>query len=471
MSAGMVGADADALDAAAAQLDAAADELDNSARVLASSLGSLSWLGAVAIRFTDLWTSNHSPAIVRTAGFIRESAVQLREQASQQRTASSADGGGQGSWGPGFQVVPSIPDGMLPDGVRRWWASLTPEQQRALIERFPDRIGNLDGVPFTVRFEANRLYMQGLLDSEQSPDGPIHKRLQQFTDGSGRIDPTRNIVVFDPSGDGKVAEVIGNIDTAKHVAVVVPGLNSTMDNFGNVRGNATALQGSAGSDTAVIAWTGYDAPNVWQVGSNGSAVAGAHALSSFVDGIQGQSGANVSLIGHSYGSLVVGEALKSGTVHVDNAVFIGSPGVGVNSVHGFPEGAANHYYAGEIPGDPIAQLGYFGKSPTDSGFDADVFNAGEGGNLLHRHSQYFDNGPGLDNLKQIVNGGTPTGGTAHATLGNTAAGAVDAAKEIGAKVGDAASDVARGVGRAASTAAHAVADGAKKVGDVLTFWN
>ncbi|HRB05022.1 MAG TPA: hypothetical protein PLP26_16735, partial [Ilumatobacteraceae bacterium] len=56
----MFGADADALEAAAAALSAAADELDGSAQSLSSSLGALQWLGTVAVRFTDLWHSQHS---------------------------------------------------------------------------------------------------------------------------------------------------------------------------------------------------------------------------------------------------------------------------------------------------------------------------------------------------------------------------------------------------------------------------
>lgn len=93
MPSGMVGADSDALDGAAAELEVAADQLDSSAQVLVSSLGAMSWLGAVALRFSDQWQSMHQPAMFRTAGFLRDNASHLRRQAAEQRTASSAEGG------------------------------------------------------------------------------------------------------------------------------------------------------------------------------------------------------------------------------------------------------------------------------------------------------------------------------------------------------------------------------------------
>lgn len=98
MSAGMVGANADALDAAAAELSAAAEDFDRSAGVLAASLGSMNWLGAVAIRFTDLWNSAHQPAMFRTASYLRENADRLRQQAKEQRAASEDHFGVGGHW-------------------------------------------------------------------------------------------------------------------------------------------------------------------------------------------------------------------------------------------------------------------------------------------------------------------------------------------------------------------------------------
>lgn len=88
----MTGADADALDAAAEQLTLAADELDASASSLASTLGAVRWLGAVSIRFSDLWSSQHNPRMSKTSGFLRDAARDLRGQASDQRRAAESNG-------------------------------------------------------------------------------------------------------------------------------------------------------------------------------------------------------------------------------------------------------------------------------------------------------------------------------------------------------------------------------------------
>ncbi|MGB8861446.1 MAG: hypothetical protein WCC60_19470, partial [Ilumatobacteraceae bacterium] len=189
MNTTMFGADVEALEAAAGALCTSADELDASAHSLASALGALNWLGGVAVRFGDSWMARHQPGLVHTAWFLRESAERLREQAFQQRAASAAVSGQRSS----TTASPSnasaqIPNGASPAEIEAWWNSLTVEQRQTLIDTSPQIIGNLDGIPFVDRFSANRTYMQRLLDGETSPDGPMHQRLQQFTDPSGQID-------------------------------------------------------------------------------------------------------------------------------------------------------------------------------------------------------------------------------------------------------------------------------------------
>jgi hypothetical protein len=182
--------------------------------------------------------------------------------------------------------------------------------------------------------------------------------------------------------------------------------------------DAEKLWRGSGPGTAVIAWTGYDAPagteqglQAIEVASPRQAEVGGRALHSFLDGVQLQSDAAVTLIGHSYGSLTVGKALSDGA-QVTNVVFIGSPGVGVDHIRDFPEGAAEHFYAGEVKGDPVAALQHFGDDPTDPDFGTTVFDAGPGdsANPMARHSEYFDDGAAIDNLVTISTGGTPTAG-------------------------------------------------------------
>jgi len=513
-TAGMVGADIAALESAARELSVAADELDRSAHSLTSSLGSLEWLGAVALRFSDAWNSQHNAGMAKTAAFLHDNASLLFRQAAQQREASAAGGGSDGmSTGIGRGDVPKIPRSATPQQVAEWWQGLTDEQRRAILASSPGVIGNLNGVPFEVRYEANRAYMQEVLDAEASPDGPMHRLLRQFTDPSGRIigPPTADkcslithqIILFDPSGDGKIAEVFGDMSVAENVVVVVPGLGSTVANFGSIQGDARALQAAAGRDTAVIAWTGYDAPNLSEVGTDAMAKAGAAEFSSFVAAIREESTGNVIALGHSYGSLVVGEALKSG-LQVETVIFIGSAGVGVDSVAEFPSGAADHYFAAEIPGDFVANFQHFGESPTDPDFGAQVFDAGHEGGTFTHHSHYIKPGQGMDNIVQIVHGGEPSTVSAAPIdyviepledvsqaidrtvdwvqarvdlpyVDNAVDSAVDGAQTRLEKMSNALETAVEFVDDTATNTASAagtwVADKAQKVGDALTFWN
>ncbi|MBU3749433.1 MAG: hypothetical protein FGM52_03110, partial [Mycobacterium sp.] len=179
------------------------------------------------------------------------------------------------------------------------------------------------------------------------------------------------------------AVAVGNPDTATHVAVTTPGLNSTVrGTLGTMTAEAVVLQretlrqlSAAGRPTetaAAIAWIGYDAPQIpgpgspadlarsglggYQVSHDGAARAGAVSLARFYDGIQAaRTGgpAHLTAIGHSYGSLTTGLALQvSGDHGVSEAVFYGSPGIGAATPADLNL-APGHVYAMASPDDPI----------------------------------------------------------------------------------------------------------------------
>ena len=86
----MYGASVSDLRAAAAQLAAEADQLDGAAGALTRDLGGLRWLGDVAMRFSDVWSSVHQQRMVVTAGFLRENSERLLRQAEEQDHASNS---------------------------------------------------------------------------------------------------------------------------------------------------------------------------------------------------------------------------------------------------------------------------------------------------------------------------------------------------------------------------------------------
>jgi pimeloyl-ACP methyl ester carboxylesterase len=233
----------------------------------------------------------------------------------------------------------------------------------------------------------------------------------------------RQFLAFDPHGNGRVVEVFGNLGTADRIAVLVPGVSTTADNFStgldDVRERAPAVQARAvydatraaapGQHVAVIAWLGYDAPQ--GVGRTAAreelARAGATALDAFTrDLATMRPSARVTVIGHSYGSVVAGLAAADLPSQVKDLVVVGSPGMGVSRAADLHTSA--HIWAGQSAQDWIDWVPAFqvwgaghGTLPVTPGFGATVF----GTNGVTDHDQYLASGTqSLGNIVSIVLG-------------------------------------------------------------------
>jgi pimeloyl-ACP methyl ester carboxylesterase len=198
----------------------------------------------------------------------------------------------------------------------------------------------------------------------------------------------RHFLFFDPAGDGKIAEVFGDLATATRIAVLVPGVDTTLADFdrglGGVARRAPGVQGRTlyqqlakrSGDVAVISWLGYDAPDGLGLAAatEGRARAGAGSLVSFVDDVHRQRpAATITLIGHSYGSMVVGLA-ASRLPEVHDLVALGSPGMGADRA---AELGGARVWTALAPTDwihRIPQVRLFGlglgRRPSSAGFGA-----------------------------------------------------------------------------------------------------
>ena len=141
----------------------------------------------------------------------------------------------------------------------------------------------------------------------------------------------RNLLAWSPEGDGQVVEVFGNLDTAEHIAVMVPGITNTVANFDDaLSSNSKALWLEASEidqEVAVIAWLGYDTPGILDSVSKATARDWQDDLRSFVASFDSE--AHVTLVAHSYGSVLAGEAALNGLA-VDELVLVGSPGTSLD---------------------------------------------------------------------------------------------------------------------------------------------
>jgi len=182
------------------------------------------------------------------------------------------------------------------------------------------------------------------------------------------------------SEDTLAAIAVGNVHTATHVAVFVPGLGSDVrDDLHRYDGDIAALQRTAadllpdGDSVACVTWMNYQAPHLgWSlldpsrtIISPLAASRGAPRLTAFLDGLDAARGPDphLTLLGHSYGSLVASLSLRGAdTAGVDEFVAAGSPGLGFDDSAGLsvPPG---HLFVAEARGDLVADLGAFGADP------------------------------------------------------------------------------------------------------------
>lgn len=176
-------------------------------------------------------------------------------------------------------------------------------------------------------------------------------------------------------------EVVGDVASADHVAVVVPGAGTHADHLEAIDqplGMARALVAEvdridAGTELAAVAWAGYHAPDGLSVGVLRAehAEIGAERLDRYLAGLAERTDAPVTLFCHSYGSVVCGRAKRS--PNVTDVVLFGSPGAGVATA----DSIGTRVWAARTPEDWIrfvpsirlAGLGH-GVDPVDAEFGA-----------------------------------------------------------------------------------------------------
>jgi pimeloyl-ACP methyl ester carboxylesterase len=224
------------------------------------------------------------------------------------------------------------PPSAAPAEVRRWWDGLPPSARAWLLATRPRELGALDGVPVAVRDAANRL----VLDQElAAASDPVRRRaLTGLSDRLDRAEPARAyLIAFDPAGDGRAVVAVGDPDHARHVLTQVPGAGSGLDDIRGLLGRTDRLATATGGSVSAVLWLGYDAPDGLSAAGTRNARDGADDLDRFQEGLRATAAgapAHHTVVGHSYGSLVVGLAARDHRLPVDDLVFVGSPGVGVD---------------------------------------------------------------------------------------------------------------------------------------------
>ncbi|WP_459678998.1 alpha/beta hydrolase, partial [Rhodococcus sp. no. 34] len=218
-------------------------------------------------------------------------------------------------------------------------------------------------------------------------------------------------LAYDETGEGRIVEVFGDVATAEHIMIFVPGNDNGLGNyFDENRPTGPRASGwtlgrmlrSLGpSDrVAVIVWVGYRTPwGFLESFSRTLAELGAIDLARLTRILPRS--AHVTLVGHSYGAVVCGLALPS--ARVDDCVVLGSPGMGTSSREDLC--FAGNLWAALGPSDwiryfprvKIGRLGH-GPSPVRAQHGAIVFGTG----AVRGHCGYFaDASESLRNIARI----------------------------------------------------------------------
>ncbi|MFF4247421.1 alpha/beta hydrolase [Streptomyces sp. NPDC001822] len=301
---------------------------------------------------------------------------------------------GSAAWRADGSLGRELPDpgDATPAQVALFFAGLSVREQHLLTERHPLVVGNLDGVPLELRYRANARALGA------SPD-PRLARLAA---------PGRRILAFDPRGRGQVAEVFGDLRSARHVSVVVPGsdidagtFDRKNDVYGTPAGMAKSLYAETGPGSAVIAWAGYTTPVGLglDAATGGLAEAGAGRLTRFTEGLAADGLPSPVVFCHSYGSVVCG--LAAPRLGATDLVVLGSPGMRADDVAGLHTGARvwaakdDTDWIDDVPHVRVAGLGH-GADPVGEAFGARRVPAED----AKGHTGYF--APGTDSLRAFA---------------------------------------------------------------------
>lgn len=263
-----------------------------------------------------------------------------------------------------------------PGRMRELWDHLNPAQRTDLFRQDP-MFGDKARLPVNLCDEHARDALNYWL--ERVPDDPLYRSIEEAIQ-QHLNQPQRFLLGFEPT-DGRAIISIGNPDLATHTGVLVPGtftdatkLIPSAKDTGYVEVSRRfqysaerRLEGE-GSGVAVVDWQNYHAPQSLLPGAarNSFAEAGAPRLRDFLERLDHTNqmpDAHRTVIGHSYGAVVVGEAAQGPGLNAHSLVTLGGAGMHARTVEelilqGVPLQPGSAPVWGLIhPNDPIRILG------------------------------------------------------------------------------------------------------------------
>lgn len=260
-------------------------------------------------------------------------------------------------------------DSLTDAEVATLWPQLPEDLVQRLLHASPQFVGNLNGVPFRVRDEANVLALtrdhEALTDrlaeldrlitttpagasiTPETPDqirlieerNALRERLADldelwtlFQEGDGRtVKPPRRLIAYEPQAEGPplVSIALGDLDNAHNISTFIPGMNSSAAHPGGYLQGVKNIIG-LDHDQAAVLFLGYRSPDLISVSGEGLAREGAPRFNRLLAGIaavrEGED-TRLNVIGHSYGTTMLAYALSRNRVPISSVTFLGSAGI------------------------------------------------------------------------------------------------------------------------------------------------
>lgn len=287
------GAHPQALEEVASLFDAIASTLIEIRIRLSGQIPRLRWTGPDARRYDDHWGRTVVPQIVAATESMSQLAGLLRVQAQQQLTASEES----------------------PANATATKGDTPPVGRLTLTEgRLPVDAGTAAARP--------------------TVDPVVGITFLRETG----LDPGRQFLTYDPTGDGRAVEVFGDLMSAERIGIWVPGVGTTIADFDAPQTLGAKHIWDGAPEVAMIEWLGYDPPDTIvhaAVEMASGAGRAATDLNLFVDQLRTMlpDGHDRQIIigGHSYGATVAANAAAAGT-SADVLVLAGAPGVPTGTV-------------------------------------------------------------------------------------------------------------------------------------------
>lgn len=250
------------------------------------------------------------------------------------------------------------------DAVAEIWEGLGDEEQQALLLMFPTVFGNLNGVAFQHRGNANAVRVfgeqhnlqQAREEQEQAvPEGRPNSTLDEMDEVLKGLDDAADalqgdddftVLQLDTSETGQIVAMQGHIhDETESVHATVPGSEVSLEDLEDGMGNLSEVTDPENDATAGIYFQGWDTPdsalgsnnvladpNAYQVKAGASALAGFdHALDNEIEVQTGNAEqVRTAYTGHSAGGVMLATAsTKEYGLDADSMTLLGSVGSGV----------------------------------------------------------------------------------------------------------------------------------------------